>query len=137
MSERLRKAIERWRKEDLARAAAKSPLRRAEFHTDAGIPIPDLLTPADAGDPSEADVEKYERDLGFPGQFPYTRGPQPSMYRGRLWTMRQFAGFGTPEDTNNRFKYPLEHGMTGLSTAFDMPALMGFFAPNLSRITRA
>jgi len=86
------------------------------------------LTPADVGDPSAADVEKYELDLGFPGQFPYTRGPQPSMYRGRLWTMRQFAGFGTPEDTNRRFKYLLEHGMTGLSTAFDMPALMGYDA---------
>jgi methylmalonyl-CoA mutase N-terminal domain/subunit len=128
MSERLRKAFEQWRKEDLSRAQAKSPLRRTAFHTDSGIPIPDLLTPADVGNPSEDDVVRYQRDLGFPGQFPYTRGPQPSMYRGRLWTMRQFAGFGTPEDTNNRFKYLLEHGMTGLSTAFDMPALMGYDA---------
>ncbi len=119
---------ERWRKEDLARAVAKSPLRRAEFHTDSGIPIPDLLTPTDAGSPSAEDVEKYERDVGFPGRFPYTRGPQPTMYRGRLWTMRQFAGFGSPDDTNRRFKYLLEHGMTGLSTAFDMPALMGYDA---------
>ncbi|HEX9604711.1 MAG TPA: methylmalonyl-CoA mutase family protein [Myxococcales bacterium] len=119
---------ERWRKEDLARAVAKSPVRRAEFHTDSGIPIPDILTPTDAGNPSAEDVEKYERDVGFPGRFPYTRGPQPTMYRGRLWTMRQFAGFGSPEDTNQRFKYLLEHGMTGLSTAFDMPALMGFDA---------
>jgi methylmalonyl-CoA mutase N-terminal domain/subunit len=128
MSERLRKASEQWRKEDLARGLSKSPLRRAEFHTDSGIPIPDLLTPADVGAPSEEDVARYQRDVGYPGQFPYTRGPQPSMYRGRLWTMRQFAGFGTPEDTNNRFKYLLEHGMTGLSTAFDMPALMGYDA---------
>ena len=119
---------ERWRKEDLARAVAKSPLRRAEFHTDSGIPIPDILTPTDAGNPSAEDVEKYERDVGFPGRFPYTRGPQPTMYRGRLWTMRQFAGFGSPDDTNQRFKYLLEHGMTGLSTAFDMPALMGYDA---------
>jgi len=128
MSERLRKAFEQWRKEDLARGTAKSPQRKAAFHTDSGIPIPDLLTPADVGNPSEEDVVRYQRDVGFPGQFPYTRGPQPSMYRGRLWTMRQFAGFGTPEDTNNRFKYLLEHGMTGLSTAFDMPALMGYDA---------
>jgi methylmalonyl-CoA mutase N-terminal domain/subunit len=128
MSDRLRKALEEWRKEDLARAQAKSPLRRQEFHTDSGIPIPDLLTPGDAGEPSEEDIARYERELGFPGRFPYTRGPQPSMYRGRLWTMRQFAGFGSPEDTNNRFKYLLEHGMTGLSTAFDMPALMGYDA---------
>jgi methylmalonyl-CoA mutase N-terminal domain/subunit len=67
-----------------------------------------------------------KKDLGYPGEFPYTRGVQPSMYRGRLWTMRQFAGFGSPEDTNRRFKYLLEHGQTGLSTAFDMPALMGY-----------
>src|SRR5437868_12064529 len=126
--ERLQAAQEEWRKIDLARAAQKSALRRAEFHTDSGIPIPDLLTPADLSDPSDAELEKYLRDVGFPGQFPYTRGLQPSMYRGRLWTMRQFAGFGTPEDTNQRFKYLLEHGMTGLSTAFDMPALMGYDA---------
>ncbi len=126
--DRLRQAQEEWRKNDLARATAKRSLRRAEFHTDSGIPIPDLLSPVDVGDPSAADVEKYQRDLGFPGQFPYTRGPQPSMYRGQLWTMRQFAGFGSPEDTNERFKYLLEHGVTGLSTAFDMPALMGYDA---------
>ena len=126
--ERLRQAQEAWQKEDLARAVAKSPLRAA-FQTDSGIPIPDLLTPADRGPVSAEEAEKYERDLGFPGRFPFTRGPQPSMYRGRLWTMRQFAGFGTPEDTTNkRFKYLLEHGMTGLSTAFDMPALMGYDA---------
>ena len=67
-----------------------------------------------------------KRELGYPGEFPYTRGVQPTMYRGRLWTMRQFSGFGTPEDTNRRFKYLLEHGQTGLSTAFDMPSLMGY-----------
>jgi len=126
--DRLRAAQEEWRRTDLAKAAQKSALRQTGFQTDSGIPIPDLLTPADVGDPSDADLERYQRDLGFPGQFPYTRGPQPSMYRGRLWTMRQFAGFGTPEDTNKRFKYLLEHGMTGLSTAFDMPALMGYDA---------
>jgi methylmalonyl-CoA mutase N-terminal domain/subunit len=126
--ELLEKAREEWRRIDVARATQKAPLRRAQFHTDSGVPIPDLLTPADVGEPSAEDVEKYQRDLGFPGQFPYTRGPQPTMYRGRLWTMRQFAGFGTPEDTNRRFKYLLEHGMTGLSTAFDMPALMGYDA---------
>jgi len=123
---RLQASQEEWKKVDLAGNTAKMPLRKSEFHTDAGIPIPDLLTPLDAGTPSAEDVERYERDLGFPGRFPYTRGPQPSMYRGRLWTMRQFAGFGTPEDTNKRFKYLLEHGMSGLSTAFDMPALMGY-----------
>jgi methylmalonyl-CoA mutase N-terminal domain/subunit len=68
----------------------------------------------------------YERDLGYPGVYPFTRGVYPSMYRGRLWTMRQFAGFGTAAETNERFRYLLEHGQTGLSTAFDMPTLMGY-----------
>ncbi|HKZ47112.1 MAG TPA: methylmalonyl-CoA mutase family protein, partial [Thermodesulfobacteriota bacterium] len=68
----------------------------------------------------------YAKEIGVPGEFPFTRGIYPTMYRGRLWTMRQFAGFGTPEDTNRRFKYLLEHGETGLSTAFDMPTLMGY-----------
>ena len=68
----------------------------------------------------------YDRDLGYPGAYPFTRGVYPSMYRGRLWTMRQFAGFGTAEETNERFRYLLEHGQTGLSTAFDMPTLMGY-----------
>jgi methylmalonyl-CoA mutase, N-terminal domain len=126
--DRLRAATSVWRKEDVQRAAERNPLRREEFHTDSGVPIPDVLTPAEVGAPSQEDVEKYERDLGLPGRFPYTRGPHATMYRGRLWTMRQFAGFGSPDDTNKRFKYLLEHGMTGLSTAFDMPALMGYDA---------
>jgi methylmalonyl-CoA mutase, N-terminal domain len=75
--------------------------------------------------PDNVDVD-YERDLGYPGVYPYTRGVYPSMYRGKLWTMRQFAGFGTSEETNERFRYLLEHGQTGLSTAFDMPTLMGY-----------
>jgi methylmalonyl-CoA mutase N-terminal domain/subunit len=115
-------AQEAWRREEVERGAQKRPLRRKEFHTDSGIPIPDLLTPADRGE------EDYLGRIGFPGRPPFTRGPQATMYRGRLWTMRQFAGFGTPEDTNGRFKYLLEHGVNGLSTAFDMPALMGYDA---------
>src|SRR5438552_2747000 len=126
--DRLEAARQEWRKTELAHAAQKSPLRRPEFHTDSGISIPDLMIASDVAEPSDAEVDKYERDLGLPGQFPYTRGPQPTMYRGRLWTMRQFAGFGSPEDTNGRFKYLLEHGVTGLSTAFDMPTLMGYDA---------
>lgn len=85
---------------------------------------PPLATPKDL----EEIGFDYNKDLSFPGEYPFTRGVQPSMYRGRLWTFRQFAGFGTPEDTNKRFKYLLEHGQTGLSTAFDMPALMGYDA---------
>jgi methylmalonyl-CoA mutase, N-terminal domain len=95
------------------------PERDALFTTMSGLPVEPLYTP----DTVEVD---HDRDLGFPGVYPYTRGVYPSMYRGRLWTMRQFAGFGTAEETNVRFRYLLEHGQTGLSTAFDMPSLMGY-----------
>ena len=84
-----------------------------------GLPLDPVYTP----DTTPID---YDRDLGFPGEYPFTRGVYPTMYRGRLWTMRQFAGFGTAEETNERFRYLLEHGQTGLSTAFDMPTLMGY-----------
>jgi methylmalonyl-CoA mutase N-terminal domain/subunit len=89
------------------------------FSTISGIENEPLYTP-------ETTPVEYERDLGSPGEYPFTRGVYPSMYRGRLWTMRQFAGFGTAEETNERFRYLLEHGQTGLSTAFDMPTLMGY-----------
>ncbi len=118
--ERVLAERERWTREELAEVLARMPLRKKVFQTDSGIPIPDVLDPASRG---EAD---YLRDVGYPGRYPFTRGVQPTAYRGRLWTMRQFAGFGSPEDTNGRFKYLLSHGMTGLSTAFDMPALMGY-----------
>ena len=97
----------------------ESPERDALFSTISGVPVEPLYSPANA----QLD---YERDLGNPGEFPYTRGVYPSMYRGRLWTMRQFAGFGMAEETNERFHYLLEHGQTGLSVAFDMPTLMGY-----------
>ena len=84
-----------------------------------GVELEPLYTP----DNVEID---YDRDLGWPGVYPYTRGVYSSMYRGRLWTMRQFAGFGTAEETNARFRYLRDHGQTGLSTAFDMPSLMGY-----------
>jgi methylmalonyl-CoA mutase N-terminal domain/subunit len=98
---------------------AKTPEREALFETISGHPVRPLYTEDDLADWDS------ERDLGLPGSYPYTRGPYPSMYRGRLWTMRQFAGFGTVEETNERFRYLLDHGQTGLSTAFDMPTLMG------------
>ncbi len=94
----------------------------ATFTTVSGRPIERLYTPEDL-----ADFE-YARDLGLPGEFPYTRGIHRDMYRGKLWTMRQFAGFGTPEDTNRRFHYLLSQGQTGLSVAFDLPTLMGYDA---------
>jgi methylmalonyl-CoA mutase N-terminal domain/subunit len=107
-------ALEAWRSRFDA-----SPLRADELFTSiSGAEVEALSTP------ESVDLE-YERDLGYPGAFPYTRGVYPSMYRGRLWTMRQFAGFGTAAETNERFRYLLEHGQTGLSVAFDMPALMG------------
>src|SRR5436305_11393638 len=97
-----------------------TPERKGElFSTISGVENEPLYSPENV----ELD---YERDLGFPGAFPFTRGVYPSMYRGRLWTMRQFAGFGTAEETNARFRYLTEHGQTGLSTAFDMPTLMGY-----------
>jgi methylmalonyl-CoA mutase N-terminal domain/subunit len=98
-----------------------TPERDAEFTTLSDVPIRPLYTAADV-EPTAADGTER---IGLPGSFPFTRGVYPSMYRGRLWTMRQFAGFGTAEETNERFHYLLEHGQTGLSTAFDMPSLMG------------
>jgi len=96
--------------------------RPVRFETLSGIPIERVYTPESLGNWS------HDEKLGAPGQYPFTRGVYPTMYRGRLWTMRMFAGFGRPEDTNARFKYLLEQGQTGLSTAFDMPALMGYDA---------
>ncbi|MFW6113997.1 MAG: methylmalonyl-CoA mutase family protein, partial [Actinomycetota bacterium] len=96
-----------------------SPKRDAEFTTISGEELDPLYTPEDT-----ADLE-HERDLGYPGSYPYTRGVHPTMYRGRLWTMRQFAGFGSVEDTNARYKFLLDRGQTGLSVAFDMPTIMG------------
>jgi methylmalonyl-CoA mutase N-terminal domain/subunit len=103
---------ERWYRERFQR----TPERDALFTTLSGEPVAPLYTAEDVGPPER---------IGFPGEYPFTRGVYPSMYRGRLWTMRQFAGFGTAEETNERFRYLLDHGQTGLSTAFDMPSLMG------------
>ncbi len=115
----LREALARWRSEKVAKSYERVPARQRSFETWSGLEVPDVATPADV------DVD-YMQDLGLPGEYPYTRGVQPTMYRGRLWTMRMFAGFGSPEQTNRRFKYLLEHGQTGLSTAFDFPTLMGY-----------
>jgi methylmalonyl-CoA mutase N-terminal domain/subunit len=107
------------RAEEWSQAYSEQPERDAEFSTISGQPIEPLYT----ADDLSADAEER---IGHPGSYPFTRGPYPSMYRGRLWTMRQFAGFGTVEETNERFNYLLDHGQTGLSTAFDMPTLMGY-----------
>src|SRR4051794_22694698 len=105
--------LERWERERFR----ASPERDAPFSTVSGQPVKPLYT--------ESDLPPDPSVVGLPGEYPYTRGVYPSMYRGRLWTMRQFAGFGTAEETNERFRYLLDHGQTGLSTAFDMPSLMG------------
>ena len=99
---------QRWRATTRAKALAEHAERRPEFLTSSGIPVRDLYTPADIAELDE------ERDLGRPGTFPFTRGVQPTMYRGRFWTMRQYAGFSTAADTNARFRYLLEKGQTGL-----------------------
>jgi len=106
--------------EKLDKLTAKRPERQAEFATDADIKINTTYTPDDL------EGMDYEQDLAFPGEYPYTRGVQPNMYRGRHWTMRQYAGFGTAEETNKRFRYLLEQGQTGLSVAFDLPTQIGY-----------
>ena len=111
---------DRWRATLKAKAAASAPERRERFETSSGIEIRDLYTPADMAGLDE------DRDLGRPGEYPFTRGVQPTMYRSRLWTMRQYAGFATAEETNRRFRYLLEQGQTGLSVAFDLPTQMGY-----------
>ena len=111
---------DRWRATTRAKAISRSPERQDRFLTTSGVEIRDLYVPADLAGLDE------DRDLGRPGEYPYTRGVQPTMYRGRLWTMRQYAGFSTAEDTNRRFRYLLEQGQTGLSVAFDLPTQMGY-----------
>ncbi|MBX3189724.1 MAG: methylmalonyl-CoA mutase family protein [Labilithrix sp.] len=115
----LRAAVQAWREGPVKKTLAKMPARKERFSTWSDLEIPDVVTPAEAR-------FDYLKDLGLPGEYPFTRGVQPTMYRGRLWTMRMFAGFGTPEQTNERFKYLLAEGQTGLSTAFDFPTLMGY-----------
>ncbi|HEY8514165.1 MAG TPA: methylmalonyl-CoA mutase family protein [Candidatus Binatia bacterium] len=115
----IRRAHEQFESGPVAKVTAKSPERRSEFATTSGIPIKRLYTPADRAE------SNYLEELGFPGQPPFTRGVQPTMYRGRFWTMRQYAGFGTAEESNKRYRYLLEQGQTGLSVAFDLPTQMG------------
>ena len=114
------KAYEKWKKEILEPALSKHPERRDEFITTSSQNVDRLYTSLDN---SHID---YTRDISYPGEFPYTRGIHSTMYRGRLWTMRMFAGFGSSEETNSRFKYLLKQGQTGLSTAFDLPTLYGY-----------
>ena len=111
---------QQWQKETVVKSFDKLPERQETFQTSSNIPIDRTYTPADSPN------FEYLSDLGFPGEYPYTRGVYPTMYRARLWTMRQYAGFGTAEQTNQRFKYLLQHGQTGLSVAFDFPTQVGY-----------
>lgn len=116
----LKTALEEWEEKTLKETLERRNESRETFITTSSEPVERLYTPLDL-----ADLD-YDQDLNFPGQYPYTRGVHPTMYRGRPWTMRMFAGFGTAEETNARFKYLLDQGQTGLSVAFDLPTLMGF-----------
>src|SRR3989442_10012185 len=115
----LREQVESWDKGEVASFVKRAPERQEKFRTLGGFPLKRTYTALDIADtPLE--------DIGLPGRYPFTRGPYPTMYRGRTWTMRQIAGFGTAEDTNRRFRYLIEQGQTGLSVDFDMPTLMGY-----------
>ncbi len=118
-------AVERWEQETLAPVLRQRPESKKSFQSVSLEEVNRLYTPADT-----ADIN-FEQDISFPGEFPYTRGIHPTGYRGKLWTMRQFAGFGTPEETNARFKYLTSQGQTGLSVAYDLPTLMGYDADSL------
>jgi len=120
MFKNIREAMERWEETVLKKVLSKTPERELSFRTTSNIELKRLYTPLDV-----ANVD-YCEDLGFPGQPPFTRGVHPTMYRGRLWTMRQYAGFATAEETNRRYKYLLNHGQTGLSVAFDLPTQIGY-----------
>jgi methylmalonyl-CoA mutase N-terminal domain/subunit len=111
----------RWESETVRPFVERQPERQAHFETASGVPVERLYSPADA-------AFLHDRDIGYPGEYPFTRGIYPTMYRGRLWTMRQYAGFGTAEETNRRYHYLLDHGQTGLSVAFDLPTQMGYDA---------
>ena len=113
------KATQDWEEQVVKKTLTRSPERKAHFETTSGIDIKRVYTPADT-----ASLD-YQAALDFPGQYPFTRGVQPTMYRGRFWTMRQYAGFGTAEESNKRYRYLLEQGQTGLSVAFDLPTQMG------------
>jgi len=117
---KIRAQEEKWKQEILAKTLERFPERKKEFKTDSNIPLERVYTP------KHIENLDYTRSLAFPGEYPFTRGIYPTMYRGRLWTMRQYAGFGTAEQTNKRFKYLLQHGQTGLSVAFDYPTQVGY-----------
>ncbi|WP_069650621.1 acyl-CoA mutase large subunit family protein [Caloranaerobacter ferrireducens] len=118
--EKISDAKKEWENSTLSKTISRFPERKEKFTTGSGLEVKRLYTPEDIKDLD------YNEDLGYPGQYPFTRGVQPTMYRGRLWTMRQYAGFATAEESNKRYKYLLEQGQTGLSVAFDLPTQIGY-----------
>lgn len=123
--DKIKKGLNKWNANSVRPVIDRSPERQAEFRTESGIPVNRLYTPLDL------EKRDYCEDLSFPGEYPFTRGVYPTMYRGRHWTMRNYAGFGTAEDTNRRYRYLLEQGMIGLSMAFDLPTQLGYDSDDL------
>src|SRR5689334_8384865 len=121
----LNEQYNKWKESTLKKSLEKFKERKERFETSAGIEVPRVALPDGLDDSLD---QQYIQKLGFPGEYPYTRGVQPTMYRSRLWTMRQYAGFGTAEETNKRYLYLLQHGQTGLSVAFDLPTQIGYDA---------
>ncbi|HZK33548.1 MAG TPA: methylmalonyl-CoA mutase family protein [Tissierellaceae bacterium] len=117
---KIKSSSEKWEKEIVEKAINRFPERKKKFTTGSNTEVERLYTPLDIDD------MEYEKDLGYPGEYPFTRGVQPTMYRGRLWTMRQYAGFASAEESNQRYKYLLDQGQTGLSVAFDLPTQIGY-----------
>ena len=118
--EEIKASKEEWQDTVVSKAVSKFPERKEVFTTGSNLEVDRLYTP------ENVENIDYERDLGFPGEYPFTRGVQPTMYRGKFWTMRQYAGFATAEESNKRYKYLLEQGQTGLSVAFDLPTQIGY-----------
>ena len=115
----IKESFDKWEESKVNKSLAKFPERKTKFKFDTDEEVRRLYTPLDV------DTD-YEKDLGYPGQFPFTRGVQPTMYRGKLWTMRMYAGFATAEESNERYKFLIDQGSMGLSVAFDMPTQMGY-----------
>ncbi len=122
----LKDSFQKWQETTLKKSLDKFSERRPRFETSSGIEVPRVAMPGEAG--REDLAPTYAEKLGFPGEYPFTRGVQPTMYRSRFWTMRQYAGFSTAEESNKRYRYLLEQGQTGLSVAFDLPTQIGYDA---------
>src|SRR5919106_1259593 len=124
----IKDSFQKWQETILKKSLDKFKERKERFETSSGIEVPRVPLPGLDAERLDQRESEYIEKLGFPGEYPYTRGVQPTMYRSRFWTMRQYAGFGTAEETNKRYRYLLDHGQTGLSVAFDLPTQIGYDA---------